>query len=411
MQHNLYCIFLLGGCLFWQTAGASMKTTIKWKDDAPKVKVKAVGLFSKTPEPKLHAGQDAPSGSLARELALDNYRFEWRPRWNFTGLGGMLLPFILESLDESVLGIVESLPQKDAPTSSIVVFMNLYNLRVINYLLMPGDDVRKFCFVPFSGSVVCLIKSPYNKYDNEDKFRLQLMDTHNGEAVSVSPIFKELPAALCCSGDGRRLFVAFKNSDQLRIYDLEDLSKAFETFKTVNDPVALCRSTDGKRLAVAGSGEVQIINTEQHPIPEKTIKLPEFYNPDKMVLCSKNASTFLLSCFGKESYFYDGKEFVKLCKLSDNDVNWSVAEQRMLVGIPLKSTICIYNPRDPEKPEMEFRYNKLRPYSSGKLHRIISLPGRGAGILVIDKLGEFSRAYRKRQRWLKDVIIEKPRPQ
>jgi WD40 repeat protein len=411
MRQTLYFIFILTGCLLCHAPRAFSKNTIKWEEDAPKVEIKANGLFFKTPAPKLNNSQAAPADTRARDLAVDNYRFQWHPRWNFIGLGGAIFPFALQSIDESTLGIVETLPQENAPSSSIIVFINLYNLRIINYLVMTGKDVRKFCYVPFSHKLVCLIKSPYDKYDPKPEFQLQTMDTHTGKVISSSPMFKKGITALCCSKDGSKLFVTFKNSNKVKIYDVDKLSEAFKTFKTIENPVTLNRSANGNRLVIAGSSKIEIFNIEQQVIPEKTIKLPDFFQPEKLVLCSNDASKFLISRLGEASYFYNGKSFIKLCDRSDADINWSLSEKRIILGTPHKSTICIYDPQKLKAPEMKFYFRKVKPKTNGKLYKLISLPGHGAGIGILDTRGAFLQLYRERRRWRKRVIIDQPTPQ
>ena len=403
--------FLLIVCILYCANCAFSQKTIVWENDDPKVKVKARGIFSKHKDSKLHASKDAPSGTVARAIAMDSYDFHWRPRWNFIGLGGAIIPFVLESIDESALGIVETLAQKDAPSSSIIVFINLYNLKVNNYVVMTGKDVRKFCFVPFSSNIVCLIKSPYDKYEAKSKFKLQTIDTHIGLAVSTSPILKDEPIALCSSTDGSSLFVVFKDSNKIRVYKTNELSKVFTTLKSVKNPIALRRSADGSKLVVAAYDKIQIFNIEQQAISEETINLPQFFHPDKLVLCAKDASKFLVSSHGGATYFYDGEEFIKIIKRTDNDINWSIAEQNILIGLPKKSTIAIYSTDDLEKAKTLLRFQKIKPATKGKLYKIITLPNSKMGIAILDKRGALSRLYPKRQRWGKEIIIKQPNPQ
>ncbi|MDD5727081.1 MAG: hypothetical protein PHV59_00825, partial [Victivallales bacterium] len=279
---------------------------IKWDADHPETKIEARGRFSKLRDPRQKNNTAAPADSSARILAVDGYCFQWRPNWSFVGLGGALLPFACQSPDQSVLGIVETLPQKNAPESSIIVFLNLYDLRIINYTVMPGMDVRRFCFIPNSRELICLVKQPFNKYYPTPKYRLVKVDSRTAEINSASAIFEGEITALCCSPDGDRVFTVCKNSDMLRIYGREDLKRAFTTVKTVKSPLFLNCSADGRRLAVTGSDEIRIYLLEQPLIPEKTIKLPAHYHPDKTVLCSDDASALLLSRLGDDTYYYDG---------------------------------------------------------------------------------------------------------
>jgi hypothetical protein len=403
--------FLLTGCLLLCATSAFPKNTIEWENDTPKTKIKASGLFSKKKASKLHNSKDAPASTFAKALAVDHYRFQWRPSWNFLGMGGSILPFALESSDESILGIVETLPQKDAPSSSIVVFINLYNFKVINYLLMPGKDVIKFCFIPFSSNVVCLIKSPFDKYNPKPKFQLQTMDTHIDLPVSSSLVFKDEITAFCCSNNGSKLFAVFKNSNKIRIYDTNELLNPFKTLETIDNPIAIAGSANGQRLVIAGFDKIQTFNTEQQIIPEETIDLPKFFQPDKLVLCSNDASTFLVSSTGGATYFYNGEKFTKICKRSDADINWSIAEKRILIGLPQKSTIAIYSTGKLEYPETQFSFKKIRPKTNGKLYKIITLPTNGAGVAILDKRGTLSLLKRKRRRWRKEIIINQPKPQ
>jgi hypothetical protein len=403
---------LLISILLLHTTNALSENTIEWESDKAKVKAKASGLFSKTKTPKLKNSKNAPSGSVARAMAVDGYKFKWRPRWNFVAMGGSLLPFVLESSDESVLGIVETLPQKNASSSSIIVFINLHDLHVNNYLVMTGKNVRKFCFVPFSSNIVCLIKLPYDKYDQKPKFQLQTIDTHVGFPVSTTVVIKDIPSAFCSSSNGSKLFVAFKGSNKIRVYTTKYLSKDFTTLKTaVNNPVAITRSLNGKRLLVTGSEKIQVFNIEQQPIPEENINLPEFFQPDKIVLCSDDASTFLISRLGGATYFYNGKSFIKIVKRTDNDINWSRVEQSILIGLPQKSTIAVYSTSNLETPLTTLRFQKARPATTGKLDKIISLPTQSSGIAILDKRGALLRIYQKRHRWLKEIIIDQPTPQ
>ena len=403
--------FLFIVAFFLCLNNALSKNTIKWENGTPETKVKASGSFSKNKDSKQSSSKSAPAGTLAKALAVDRYRFQWRPRWNFVGMGGAILPFVLESTDESTLGIVETLPQKDAPSSSILVFINLYNLRVNNYMIMTGKDIRKFCFIPFSSNVVCLIKSPFDKYNPKSKFQLQTMDTHINMPVCSSPVFKNIPTAICCSADGSKLFVASRDSNEIRVYNTNELSKGFKTFKSINNPIAINRSRNGKRLLITGSSKIQVFNTEQQIIPEQTIDLPRFFHPDKVTICSNDASTFLVSSLGRATYFYNGNNFIKICKRSDADVKWSIAEQRILIGLPQNSTIAVYSIEDLENSETQFRFKKLRPSTNGKLYKIISLPTPGAGVAILDKRGTLSLFKRKRHRWAKKIIINQPKPQ
>ncbi|MDD5596643.1 MAG: hypothetical protein PHV82_01780 [Victivallaceae bacterium] len=394
-------------CLLFCTFCLYSKDTVKWEDDTPEVKIKASGLFSKKKDPKVRNSKNTPADSIAREIAVDNYRFQWQPQWSFAGLGGAILPFALESGDESVLGIVETLPQKDTSSSSIIVFINLADFAIINYTVMTGKDVRKFCFVPFSQKIVCLVKSPYNKYYPEPKFQLQTIDTHTAEVISSTPMAKEEPVAVCSNGGN--VFAAFRDSDRIRVYDIDKLSE-YRSFPAVSNPAALKCSRDGKKLLAVGSSEIRFFDIEQQIVPEKKITLPAFFNPDKAVLCSEDASKFLLSVFGGDTYFYNGEKFIKICKRTDSDVAWSAAGKSILVGQPQNSSIASYKPDDLDTPETQFRFQKLRPYTNGKLFKIITLPPGQAGIAVLDKRGALCHFTCKRNRWKKDMIIEQPEP-
>ncbi|MFA6715441.1 MAG: hypothetical protein WC082_08690 [Victivallales bacterium] len=403
MKHALLSVF----CLLFCTVDLYSRDTIKWEDDIPEIKIKANGLFSKKEDPKARNSQKTPPGTIAREIAVDNYRFKWQPQWSFAGLGGAILPFALESSDESVLGIVETLPQKDAPSSSIIAFISLADFAVINYTVMKGKNVRKFCFVPFSQKIVCLIKSPYNKYYPEPKFQLQTIDTHTAKVISSTPMSKEEPIELCSNGSS--VFAAFRDSDQIRVYDTDKLSE-YKSFPAVTKPAVLKCSRDGKKLFVAGSSEIRFFDIEQQIIPEKEIALPAFFSPDKAVLCTNNASKFLLSVFGGDTYFYNGEKFIKICKRTDSDVAWSAAGRHILVGHPKNSSIASYKPDKPDTPEAQFRFQKLRPYTNGKLFKIITLPRGAAGIAILDKRGALCHFTHKRNRWKKEIIIEQSEP-
>lgn len=306
---------------------------IKWDDDKPQVVVKATGRFSKINDPSLKNSKSAPPGTMANILAVDNYSFRWKPSWNFVGMGGALLPFVHPNQKQNVLGIVETLPQKGAPDSSIIVFINLYNLKIINYTVLTGKNVRRFCYIPNSRQIVCLVKQPFDKYYPTPKYQFLLVDTHNAEVSSASKIFKDDITAFCCSSDGSKLFVAYKNSDKLKIYSVNDLEQKPTSLKTINKPIALNRSFDGNKLVVTGSNKIQFFDASTNElISEKFINLPEYYHPNKMVLCANDASTFLVSRVDDNTYYYNGRRFINLCKRSDADVAWWVAAQRIIVG-------------------------------------------------------------------------------
>ena len=384
---------------------------IKWDDDKPEVIIKASGRFSKLHDSKLKNSKSAPPGTLANILAVDNYNFKWKPSWNFIGMGGALLPFVHQNQKQNVLGIVETLPQKGAPDSSIIVFINLYNLEIINYTVLPGRNVRRFCYIPNSRQIVCLVKRPLDKYYPTPKYQFLIVDTHNAEISSASKIFKDNVTAFCCSNDGSRLFVAYKNSNELKIYSIDDLEQKFTIFKTVKNPIAINRSLDGSKLFVTGSDKVQIFDASTDElISDKFIKLPEYYHPDKTVLCANDGSTFLVSQVGDNTYFYNGRRFVSLCKRSDTDVAWWEAEQRIVIGEQKKSKISIYNPSNLESPESDFYLERVRPKSLGKPREIVCLPGKKKELAIIDNMGGLNRLYKKRRRWKREIIIEHPSP-
>ena len=408
---NLYFSVMTIGAIS-STIFTAHADSIKWEDDKPEVKIKASGRFSKQRVPKLQNSKLAPSGTTANILAVDNYRFNWKPSWSFVGMGGTLLPFVSQSLDQSTLGIVENLPQKDAPASSIVVFLNLYNFEVINYTVLPGKDVRRFCYVPNSSKIVCLVKQPFDKYYPTPKYQLLTIDTRDGEISSISPVFKDNITALCCSSDGNRLFATIKNSDQLRIYAIDDLEQKFSTFKAVKNPIALSNSIDGRRLVVTGSEKIQIIDAStEELIMEKSIKLPEYYHPDKTILCSDDASTMLVSKMGDNTYYYNGMNFISLSKRTDVDVAWWEAGKRILVGEPKKSRILFYKASDLGGPKSEFNLQRTRPKTTGKLRKIVCLPSKKEGVAILDSMGNLCYFTKARRRWQKEIIINQPSPQ
>lgn len=400
-------VFLPALCLFFYPFCLPAKDALKWEDDTPAAKIEAGGLFRKTEDPDAQNSKNTPDGSTAREIAVDDYRFQWRPRWNFTGLGGAILPFVLESSDESTLGIVETLPQTNAPSSSIIVFLNLRDFAIINYTVMPGKDVRRFCFVPFSSAIICLIKAPCNKYYPEPKFQLAAIDTRNAQTVAKTPASEAEPLAFC--SNGKSLFAAFRNSRRIRVYDAARLA-GYTTLQTVDNPALLECSPDGKKLLAVGDGKIQFFAVEQEIVPEKEIALPAFFKPDKIVPCAADASEFLLSVLGGDTYFYNGAEFIKICKRTDADIAWSAAENFIVVGQLKDAVIAFYKSAKPDSPEMEFKFQKLHPATNDRLLKIIPLPGKNSGIAVLDQRGALYHFTRKRNKWQKSIIIEQPKP-
>jgi hypothetical protein len=406
MFYRLFCIFILTYGL--SVVKISAQNDIKWEDNKPKVKIVPKGDFSKIPRPSLSYSKQAPKGSTANLVAVDGYLFKWRPNWNFVGLGGDLLVYVRQSNDKSAIGIVETLPQKGAPSSSIIVLINLFNRQVVNYVVIPGKNVRKFCFVPHTSKIVCLVKSPYNKYYPEPEFQLSILDTQTGDIIVSSPLFEETISSICVSPDGSKLFATSTDSDKIRIYDINDLN-SFKTVDTVSDPKDMQLSSNAKHLVVAGSEKVQIFDIQQEFIQEKIIDIPAFFDSEKLVLCSDDGEKFLLSRLGEATYYYNGKRFKKLCKITDNDIGWDKMASRILIGSPLKSTVLIFNPEKLDSPEYEFKFQKIRPRTDGKLYRIIPLP-KGDGILLLDRRGALSRIYKVKHRWKKEIIINEPKP-
>jgi hypothetical protein len=415
-MYRILCSLYFAAIIVLATNTISTSTVkaeaIKWEDDKPKVKIKASGHFRRQLNPKQLNSKLAPPGTTANILAVDKYRFSWKPRWNFVGMGGALLPFVRHSLDQSVLGIIETLPQKDAPDSSIIVFINLYNLEIINYVVLPGRNVRAFCYIPDSRKIACLVKHPFNKYYPTPEYQFLIIDTRTTETASASPVFKKNITAFCCSSDGNRLFAAVENSDKLRIYTIDDLKREFETLKTVKTPIAVNQSLDGRRLVVTGGGEIQIFDAStDEVILEKSIKLPEHYYPDKTILCAKDASTLLVSRIGDNTYYYNNGNFINLRQRTDADVAWWEAGKRIIAGNPKKSQILVYSPSNLESPESDFYLRRSRPKTTGKLRKIVCLPDKKMEIVILDTMGALIRFTKKKRRWQKEIIIDQPSPQ
>ena len=139
------------------------------------------------------------------------------------------------------------------------------------------------------------------------------------------------------------LFVGFKNSNRIKIYNTEELTDKPTSLKTVKNPIAIKRSKDGTKLIIAGSEQVQIFDTEEQIIPEETINLPKFFTPDKLILCADDASSFIVSDYGGATYFYHDEDFTKITKRTDSDVKWDPVEQNILISLPQKKTIAILN--------------------------------------------------------------------
>jgi YVTN family beta-propeller protein len=69
---------------------------------------------------------------------------------------------------------------------------------------------------------------------------------------------------LLVSGDGRRVFVADQNSDDVRVIDTQTMQVVGEPIKTGDSPAQIALSPDGRRIYVANmySDDVSVIDTD-----------------------------------------------------------------------------------------------------------------------------------------------------
>lgn len=400
-------LFLLSLFSFIYIAN-SQDLKLDWQETRKKNKAKAVGLFSKKYSPGTNSS--VPGNTTLKDVCRKNYAFEWKPSWRYKGLGGVLLPYALQSDDQTVWGLVETLPQKDADASSIIVFFNLYNMKIANYLVMDGKNVRSFCYVPFSKNIVCLVKSPYDKYFPKDKYQFFTMDTSNGSVVSKSAEMKEKISSICASPDGKSLYAAIPASNLLRVYDIYNLNQEYKTVKTIKSPLAIKLSFNGKKLLVCGKNAIQYFTIHPKLLPEKTISLPNYYTPDKLVICSNDGEKFLISSNGDDTYYYNGKKFIKILKRTAADIGWSRSGKRLILPTTQKSNIEIINPETPDEVEKEFRFQRPRPTTKSALMKLIPLPKYESGFGILDQKGILMKLYPVKRRWKKTIIVDEPAP-
>jgi WD40 repeat protein len=378
---------------------------IRWNSDSDKDKaVSASSAFLKLEQPGFNNISPAPSRSLAAKVAENDYKYNWRPHWRFSGTGGPWLPNVQISPDRSTLAIVETIGKDRGPKSSVIVLINLYNFKIMRCIPIDNENVRKICFIPDSTLLACATDKHYNDEYAGGDIKILIIDLKDGEIVQESSKFSSSISSLCAGKSGEKLFARNLTSDQIYVFKPDMIDAAPQTMKSSFKGGILSLTPDGRFLTTAGQGIIEYFEaSESIKKPVKKIKYQADFTPSAVVFCAPSGSSAIVMRRGGEACWVNDERTLPITSNAGETLFFIQEQNQLLLVMKKKSALNFYNIPEFRKPVEYVFPKKIKPKTRGDVTFVRPLSSNK--LLLLDNRGNLMTLSQSKRRWRKKLII------
>ncbi len=348
--------------------------------------------------------------SLATKIT-DDRLVEWQPKLRYSNLGGVLLPTIDLSEDQSVLAIVELFGGKDNFYGSKIVFINTYNWRVLKIKSFVDKKISNIKFLGNSNKMILTCENQSIRETNQT----EIISYNIINDITKSLSIKDKIIDFCTSNNGKQIFLTTSGKELYTIHST-DLSFQIKDILSANAKLAVpLQSND---LLAVGDKVIKLLNPFTNST-RLTYKLPDNFEVQNISFINNNNFSLIVTGKNGKSIFY--KENVENKSLSD-----------LATGKVIDASLLLSTDKDAEPVKViiveEIKNKKLSIYSYSELVKIDELiPDKikekarkkikhgnalfieylkhSKNIVVMDKFGTLYILYKDGRRWKKKVIL------
>ncbi len=348
--------------------------------------------------------------SLAKKIT-DDRLVEWQPKLRYSNLGGVLLPAIDLSEDQSVLAIVELFGGKDNFYGSKIIFINTYNWRVLKIKSFVDKKISNIKFLGNSNKMILTCENQSIRETNQTEIISYNIINDIMQSLSI----KDEIIDFCTSNNGRQIFLTTTGKELYTIHST-DLSFQIKDIFSANAKLAVpLQSND---LLAVGDKVIKLLNPFTNST-RLTYKLPDNFKVQNISFINNNNFSLIVTGKNGRSIFY--KESVENKALSD-----------LATGKVIDASLLLSTDKDAEPVKViiveEIKNKKLSIYSYSELVKIDELiPDKikekarkkikhgnalfieylkhSKNIVVMDKFGTLYILYKDGRRWKKKVIL------
>ncbi|MCP3967298.1 MAG: hypothetical protein GY750_08835 [Lentisphaerae bacterium] len=393
-----FCVILIAGNI---CAADYSNLTIKWDEEKTASKAKFEGYFSKENISGYKNDVQTPGDTTVAAALINGYKFSWQPTWRYEGAGQVWLPEVCQSSDRSLLALVENSKNGKGVKSSILVLMNLFNSRVINYIVFNGVDIINFCLVPNNNKIIALVKSPPDKYSDIRQYKLVLLSHYDGRKTVASKSFMYKVNTMCVANNGNDLLVAPESESYAMVYDVTKLNVAPVKVKTQREITAV--TAYGKGFIIGGKSFIsKLVKSGNGWNVKNKYNAPADFCPAEIVPCGNDKKFAAVQQDGP-AYYYNGSIFTQIGDRFEGTVAWDSFNKRVMLVEKRNSVIMLYNP-DSSSKNVLFTPAKVKPRTRGDVTGLYPAPD-GKAIFALDDKGNLMKLTKPCRRWKKQLIF------
>jgi len=375
-----------------------------WEKDVEKPEVEDNG--SNTTVEKIDADEkndsrkelNAPPESLASILANKNEKILWTPKWYFEGVGGVKLPSICTSSDQSVMSIIETTGTDKGPNGSRIVLLNTYNWQILRIFEFQENKFKNICFHPDEKKLILWsekqssIKKPYE---------LVIVGIEKGEIQSTSRDIKTDVCDITAVQGG----IMAKSFDEKTIFcfDPSNISTASKIIKSSNLRGIFAVSPEKDQVVLAGESSIEIFESSGLELITQ-INLNENFVPDNAVFAGKN-DWIAVSSYNKPGYLFKDGQKKKFCDIMGHSLAFNAEEKLLVFEKYLNNEICMVDV--PELSEIaKFTPSNINPKTQGTAIYAVYLKHLNK-YAVMDSYGNLClySKFKKTKKWGKQLIL------
>jgi len=334
--------------------------------------------------------------TLAARIADRRNAIEWRPLWSNRAVAGVNLKGLSVTPDNSVVALVETHSDDAGIISSVIIFYETANWRIIRAIWLPGQQVNAFSLIPHTVLAAAYVRGQQALDQKRDT--LLLIDCESGKVKENIPqdSHGNSDLVMACSSD----FVAVKYFNARGIYFCQVVDGAPLLPKAEKDIPAtaglLAFSPDGRTLAWAdaqGACTYEPIKS----VLEK-IALPPGFNPTGMVYTTDGLT---IAHIGSPLWIFTGNGSREINVKTSGNMIWSPADRMLYVETLPKRSLAAMSPPQYQS-EDELLPLRLKPASMGMVDQYQPM---GAGkLIMLTSMGDLCLLEKSEKKWVKTVI-------
>lgn len=342
---------------------------------------------------------ETPKDSLAGRTIPGNVKIKWSPQWIYQGVGGVNLPDVALSEDQSVLAIMETIGEPKGPNGTRIILFDTYSWEILR--LHEFKDC-KFSMMRFIGSGDTLAVWEEKQQDLKKPFAIVIVKTDDGKIIASTNALKKPVSGIAVAGDSLFVKPTGDGPEDVQVFNISDLNSAPSSAKSRNAGGVFAVSNDRSTVVLAGEAYVEIFDAEGNPRDSIRLDAGKDYQVSSATFAGRNDCVAIVSNL-KPSYLIKGGKAKMISEISGRAVICSDKNDCIIAGSPKNDRVVFYglpelNEKDAITP------SSALPRTTGQAVMIAFLKHHGR-YAVLDTSGNLCLYLKSGKRWKKQLIF------